>query len=183
MKKLLILSVLFLFPVILFAEDLTITTYYPSPAGVYNELQTNKLSVGDTDGSGSLNSSDLPPANGQIYAARGVIFKPQSSLPSSGVTKGELVYNNSDNKFYYYDGTSWQAQAGSGGSICVVTYNSPVGNCVCPTGWTLKLNLGSWGHCSNIATFSSFNFYVPPGGNCPYPWSRFNLGQGCLCCQ
>ena len=28
-----------------FAEDITITTYYPSPYGSYNELATNKLAV------------------------------------------------------------------------------------------------------------------------------------------
>ena len=29
-------------------ESFTITTYYPSPYGNYNELKTNKMAVGDT---------------------------------------------------------------------------------------------------------------------------------------
>ena len=41
-------------------EKLTITTYYPSPTGVYNKLLTETLGVGDTDGSGTLNFQDAP---------------------------------------------------------------------------------------------------------------------------
>ena len=31
-----------------FAEDITITTYYPAPMGVYNELRAKKMGIGDT---------------------------------------------------------------------------------------------------------------------------------------
>ncbi len=107
-------------PVLLFAADesITITTYYPSPYGSYNELGTNKLAVGDSDGSGTIDAGDQPPANGQIYASRSVIYKPQSSLPSSGAREGEVVYSNSDNQLYVYKGSSlgWQA-VGVGGII------------------------------------------------------------------
>ena len=40
-------------------ETITITTYYPSPYGVYNELQSNKLAVGDADGNGQLTAALL----------------------------------------------------------------------------------------------------------------------------
>jgi len=60
-----------------------------------------------------MTSSDLPPANGQIYAARSIILKPQSSLPSSNQVTGELVYNDSDKKLYSYDGSAWAALGGS----------------------------------------------------------------------
>ena len=51
-----------------FAEDtLTITTYYPSPHGVYNRLQTNSLGVGDNDNDGSLDSGDVPSTNGDVW--------------------------------------------------------------------------------------------------------------------
>ncbi len=47
MKKLfLFLSLLIINCGVLFAEDITITTYYPSPYGSYDSLQTNKLGVG-----------------------------------------------------------------------------------------------------------------------------------------
>jgi hypothetical protein len=39
--------VLFVAPVFLFAEEITVTTYYPSPYGVYNELRAKKMAIGD----------------------------------------------------------------------------------------------------------------------------------------
>ncbi|MFA4984658.1 MAG: hypothetical protein WC559_05080 [Candidatus Omnitrophota bacterium] len=94
-------------------ESLTITTYYPAPHGVYNELQTNKMAVGDTDGSGTLDSPDQPSANGQLYVARGVIYKPQTSLPDSDNVEGEVVYYDSDSQLYVYKGATdgWQTIA------------------------------------------------------------------------
>lgn len=49
-----LLSTVFIaLPVWLFAEDLTITTYYPSPYGSYNELSARKMKIGATySGSG-----------------------------------------------------------------------------------------------------------------------------------
>jgi len=38
---------LFFCPVFLFAEEITITSYYPSPYGVYNELRAKKMAIGD----------------------------------------------------------------------------------------------------------------------------------------
>ncbi|MDD5078675.1 MAG: tail fiber domain-containing protein [Candidatus Omnitrophica bacterium] len=38
---------LFLAPVFLFAEEITVTTYYPSPYGIYNELRAKKMAIGD----------------------------------------------------------------------------------------------------------------------------------------
>jgi hypothetical protein len=111
------------------AEDyLTITTYYPSPYGVYNKLQSNKLAVGDTNADGELNSSDLPPADGQIYAARGVILKPQSSLPADNLLTGELAYKSSDKTLYHYDGTAWAAVGGSASSSGVTALSANQGS-------------------------------------------------------
>ncbi|MBD3269200.1 MAG: hypothetical protein GF379_03335, partial [Candidatus Omnitrophica bacterium] len=41
-------------------EQLTITTYYPSPSGAYNQLMTNTLGVGDNDADGNIDSGDAP---------------------------------------------------------------------------------------------------------------------------
>jgi len=42
-------------------ENITITTYYPSPVGVYNELLvSNRMAVGDINGDGVVNGLDLP---------------------------------------------------------------------------------------------------------------------------
>ncbi len=101
-------------------------------------MQTNKLAVGDTSGDGQLSSADQPPANGQLYTARSGIFKPQSSLPAFDAREGELVYNDSDNKFYYYDGSGWVAQGGASGSVLYLA---------CPWGsdFTAGTNQG-WGN-------------------------------------
>lgn len=59
------------------SDSITITTYYPSPYGVYNQLQTNSLGVGDTNGDGNFNAADVPPAtpgatNGDVWIAGNV---------------------------------------------------------------------------------------------------------------
>lgn len=114
-KKLLSLFLFLLsfYPFLFADETLTITTYYPSPYGSYNELQANRVSVGDTNADSQMTSADLPPANGQIYAARSVIYKPQNGPPASNAVTGELVYNTNDSSYYYYDGSSW-AKLGGG---------------------------------------------------------------------
>ena len=48
-------------------ESITITTYYPSPYGVYNALQTDKLGVGDNNSDGSLTSLDVPTNPGEVW--------------------------------------------------------------------------------------------------------------------
>jgi hypothetical protein len=156
-------------------ESITITTYYPSPYGVYNELQTNKFAVGDTNVSGGLDSGDQPPANGQLYTARSVIFKPQSSLPAFDAREDELVYSDTDNKFYHYDGSSWVAQ---GGGTAVMTLSCAWGtdhtagsghgwdgSCAppsCPSGWT------------SAATYSEPLSVACPGGDCLWVYTTAN---------
>jgi hypothetical protein len=62
MKKILMVSFLICcFTGILFAEEkITITTYYPSPAGIYQRLVTNTLGVGDTNALGGIEGTDAP---------------------------------------------------------------------------------------------------------------------------
>lgn len=164
-------------------ESITITTYYPSPYGVYNELQTNKFAVGDTDGSGNLNAGDQPPEKGQLYTARSVIYKPQGSLPAFNARKGELVYNDSDNALYLYTGASWVKQGGGGG--CYVTYSG-----TCLPGFTKKEDsIGWWGRCVH-KTVPPISHFHPPGGDCDHEvrpenseWMRVPLGRAFVCCQ
>lgn len=53
-------------------ESISITTYYPSPYGAYNELQTNKMAIGDTNKDGKLSSADQPANNGELLVAGNV---------------------------------------------------------------------------------------------------------------
>ena len=64
---LLILFILFFHSVCAFAEDITITTYYPSPNGSYSSLQTERLGVGDNNADGSFTSADVPTNPGDAW--------------------------------------------------------------------------------------------------------------------
>jgi len=156
-------------------ETFTITTYYPSPYGVYNELQANRIAVGDTNDDGQLTAADLPDADGQLCTARSVVYKPQSSLPASNVREGELVYSATDKKFYYYDGSSWVPQAGGGG--CYVSYSGG-----CPSGFTNVGSAGWWGYCYNDT--DNLAHFRPPGGGCrSSAWASISIGQAFVCCR
>lgn len=73
-------------------ETITISTYYPAPYGVYNQMVTQTLGVGDNDGSGNLGSSDAPdPGNplqrGDVWIAGDVgigTASPQARLEVAG---------------------------------------------------------------------------------------------------
>ena len=49
-------------------ETITLKTYYPAPSGIYTNLVTWKLGVGDTNGDAQLTELDLPSNNGEIRA-------------------------------------------------------------------------------------------------------------------
>lgn len=157
-------------------ETIAITTYYPSPQGSYRNLQTMKQSVGDTNGDGSMNSADLPGANGQLSVARGVIFKPQSFLPGTNVTEGELVYSSTDKAFYYYNGTVWSTMGGSGGG-CYVSYSGG-----CSAGFTNKGSAGAYGACRTPDMHGEYNEYFrPAGASCG--GIAVSVGTAYICCQ
>ncbi|MFC1657883.1 hypothetical protein ACFL1D_00705 [Candidatus Omnitrophota bacterium] len=150
MRNVLIFTGLFLVlaaGICLAQEEVTITTYYPSPHGVYDELESNKAAVGDTNGDGQLTSADLPPEDGQLHTARSVIFEPQTSLATIQAMlnpqQGELAYAASEDEWYYYNGAGWTTQAGGGKAVISVKCGwYTVGgahSCVpptCPAGWT-----------------------------------------------
>lgn len=48
-------------------EEITITSYYPSPYGMYDSMATDRIGVGDTDGSGGLDSADVPTTSGDAW--------------------------------------------------------------------------------------------------------------------
>ncbi|MDD5129324.1 MAG: hypothetical protein PHO40_06730 [Candidatus Omnitrophica bacterium] len=154
-------------------ESITITAYYPSPYGSYNELTTNKLAVGDTNGNGTLDAADQPNRNGDIR------LKAQTGDPATwpAGTTGQLAYSSTQDSLYHYNGSSWVASGG--GSTCYVDYSSAVGSCSCPIGWRLKKDLGSWGNCYS----GSNHFFRPPDGGCFGYWNSYSIGEGCLCCQ
>jgi len=166
-------------------ESITITTYYPSPYGVYDQMRANKMVIGDPDST----STPSPDTNGVVR------FKGISSDPTgfNDTKPGALYYNTSDDEFKYHDGTGWQALGGGG--ICFTYYCNIAGGggeqCTdsggsqgyCPSGFQQKYALGSWGSCAYGATNAN-SFFRPPGGSCS-PSLQLNrtFGHAYLCCQ
>jgi len=111
-------------------EKLTITTYYPSPYGVYNELQANRIAVGDTNDDGQLTALDLPNRDGDIR------LKPQPGDPATWPDgkKGQFAYSQVDDALYHYNGSKWMKQAGISGYTIIIG-GSVVANSWCGATW------------------------------------------------
>lgn len=88
LKKTLFLLVVLLFTGTSLAEEekLTITTYYPSPYGSYNELQTNRMIIAPA------NSVPDKPTEGMMFYSDGTI---------TGFDRGLWVYVNRDNNLVW----------------------------------------------------------------------------------
>lgn len=133
-------------------ESFTITTYYPSPYGSYNALQTNRLAVGDTNNDGQLTDADQPNRDGDIR------LKPQSGDPTTSWAagrEGQFAYSSTNDELYHYNGSAWVAQGGGG--IAVISLKCMVGS---TTG-------GGWVQCT------------PPA--CPVGWSDRGTGCVATC--
>jgi hypothetical protein len=121
-KKLLFLGIILIFVSFAYAqeEQLTITTYYPSPYGSYNELHTSQMAIG-------LNyQKTTPPANSLIVEGDVGIGTtgPQADLEVNNTLRmtptdvpnhavvGALYYDNSEAIYKYNDGTGWKPFGG-----------------------------------------------------------------------
>lgn len=95
------------------SEQITVTTYYPSPNGAYNQLLANDFTTNK--------------ANFNPYPNLGSVPSPR---------EGTLVYidaNTSDStpgQFWYYGGGGWVQQSGGGGSYVAW------GTSDCASGWS-----------------------------------------------
>jgi len=110
-----------------FSEDLTITTYYPSPYGVYANLRSDQMSIGS-----GYRATTLP-SNGLII--EGQVSIGATSAASYGGTQTELDVNGeiaaSDvwvkNKSKWLGSLSW---------CTMKTYGPDTGNTLCGSGTT-----------------------------------------------
>lgn len=99
----LVLLIVFICPALATAEDITITTYYPSPYGVYNSLGADKLGVGDmVDGVAGFTSTDVGLNSGELLVASkvginlGAQVSPASELEVNGTVRANLFQSGSD---------------------------------------------------------------------------------------
>ncbi|MBI4056525.1 MAG: hypothetical protein HY399_03150 [Elusimicrobia bacterium] len=179
------------FPKSLSTETLTLTTYYPAPYGVYNEMRTtgnaylayqsgnvgigtsspiNKLSVlGNADFAGAL-------------IAGGVVKVGALGSEPSG-EEGAIYLNTSDptnHQFKGYANGAWAALgAGGGGGSCYVSYLQTGTHC--SLGFSNEGSVGWWSACG----VSEPNLVTSPGLTCSDigPYSTYASGQAYLCCK
>lgn len=104
-------------------EEITITAYYPSPYGVYDELQTDKFMVG----------AGVMPDNDGVVNFQQLAANPVGAASN---TEGAMYYNTTFDEFRYRNGTAWRSLGGPG--ICLRrTYTSVTGIQSCPAGYQL----------------------------------------------
>jgi len=99
-------------------EGLTITTYYPAPYGVYNQVEAKAgFAVGDISGIGTV--GDL--YTGELFISDGAIFKPKNVDPGAGDGKqGELIYNATEDTFKFFADGAWNNMIG--GEVCYLSF-------------------------------------------------------------
>lgn len=125
MRKLYILALIGLTWAIIglaWAEEITLSTYYPAPYGVYNQMVSRTLGVGDNDADADLDSDDAPdPAAdaGDVWIAgnmgigmrppnarltvEGALSLDEITAPSFTAGYGKLYVKSSDSKLYFLD--------------------------------------------------------------------------------
>ena len=80
-----------------FADQMTFTTYYPAPYGVYNDMRVmNRLGVGTTEPARALHVAGID----------GMRLEPSDRPDPADV--GDIVIDNDDKILKWYDGSDWQ---------------------------------------------------------------------------
>ncbi|MBU0547379.1 MAG: hypothetical protein KJ710_07545 [Candidatus Omnitrophica bacterium] len=133
---------------LVFAEDITITTYYPSPYGVYKNLRLYP-NDDNTPAAACANEGEMyfDNSDSKLYVCSG--------SPGSYTWQAE---GSSSLSFTYY----CFSNSGLGDPVCS---NAGGAQGFCPAGYTQKQALGQWGGCSGYA-IGSGSCFLPPGGSC-----------------
>ncbi|MDI6777586.1 MAG: pilus assembly PilX N-terminal domain-containing protein [Patescibacteria group bacterium] len=84
----------------------------------------------------------------------------------------EAAVAASDISFTYYCYDDHPTYGAMGTPLCNDA-GGPQG--YCPSGYTQKLALGSWGFCGNAGWV---HFFLPPGGTCAAAWSSYSFITG-----
>lgn len=85
-------------------EQITLTTYYPSPSGVYNELTARRLVIGD---------DEMPNQDG-IINFQGIELEDGDP---EWANDGAIYYNSHTHRFRYFDGERWRTFGSAGGPV------------------------------------------------------------------
>lgn len=106
----LIFSAVLLFAtIVLAAEEITITTYYPSPYGSYESLFTKKLGVGDNNSDGLFTSADVPATTGEVWIKGnvGIGIIPTQKLDVAGYIKARHPFFSVSSPDCWRSGSGW----------------------------------------------------------------------------
>lgn len=199
------LAVVLIGPV--FADEMTLSTYYPAPAGVYREFTVTQNANFATERDAFDNpigrvgiGTTQPGRTLHIVGSEGMRLEP-SELPATGTeVAGDIVIDtNDDNTLNWWDGTAWVSAGGGGGCyIAFFHYTKSQKNAnsgtlkagqSCPGGFTDMGSVGEYGSCWYRGT--TFGYAMQPGGGCDdggaYPGygadTPIYFGQGHLCCK
>jgi hypothetical protein len=127
-------------------ETLTISTYYPSPYGVYRRLEVKRaLAVG---GAGFSTVNSL--SSGQMFVNNSIILNNLTSLPGPAVAKeGQLIYytGGGEHMLKYRTNTQWLNATCPVGRQCL----RPNTDDSCPLGQVCQKKLS----CSTIYFYSA----------------------------
>ncbi|MDD3345698.1 MAG: hypothetical protein PHO34_04660 [Candidatus Omnitrophica bacterium] len=141
------------------AEDITITTYYPSPYGSYNELQLYPHSSPTV----SCNSSK-----------RGTMYydSDDNNMYVCNGTSWLVLSKGSAFTYYCFSSSAY------GSPVCT-NYGGSQG--YCPSGYTQQGSLGAWGRCYDSS--GNYAYMRPPGGSCGGSYSGSTVGNAYVCSQ
>ena len=167
-----------------FAEDITITTYYPAPFGVYNEMRANRLIVGDPDSV----STPAPSFDG------GLTFNGAAPTGADTFEEGTMYYDSTNNVFKYSpDGIAWQnlSSGALGQSVMYLRrFWADGAPAACPAGWssadygrvifgTGKNNVRTCYRTDQTCQVMYLRRFEPDGAPaaCPAGWSSADYGR------
>jgi hypothetical protein len=205
---------LLIFPGIILAEEtITITTYYPSPYGVYREMRAKRIAIGDT----YYDAAEIPweeadADGGEIDYLADLVVEGNVGIGTTNPNANAILDISSTTKaimlprmttvqrsaisppaagMVVYDTTeaALYTHNGStwvkqgGGGGCYVSYS---GSCL--TGFTNEGSAGTWGVCTREGVWaydpSGAPYFRPPGGAClTTAWTSYSLGTAYICCK
>jgi len=88
-------------------ETITIGTYYPSPYGIYRDLEVKRrMAVGDASAEAKLGGDINNMREEQLYVGDSILLGGLSNDPATG-EPGELIYNSADGLLKFHNQTRW----------------------------------------------------------------------------
>jgi hypothetical protein len=208
MKKIFILSFVLSFllmsPSLFSQEILTISTYYPSPFGIYNRLVTTTLGVGDNNTAvAGIDASDAPDpttnaGDAWIAGDMGIgTSNPQADLEVNNTLRlrptnspnhnaeGSLYYDDSDDILAVNTtGTASGWKRVGGGGYCYARATEGAVS-TCPPGWT-KPDLGGAEELGDVrycAWAGCLGGQIRPVGFPCAEACNIVMGKYALCCH